>query len=616
MDIVLINQKLSNLTLHNNPVYVFKYDLKKLYTLKKIQQAVTLKINKIQEHGDKLYLINIKFIGMASAQGWMLTNWLTYNEAKAIQSSYNFIIDSSPNIELKARYFEIYVCNKPKQVKRIGATDNDKNDCLFNAINKAYNYNKDLLPPNIKTPKAFKKILNLERSDKVPFDLLPQIEQLFKSSFSISGSHKYQSKEIKLCHINLKCTGEHIELIKPIDKIKTDVYEARDKKNIYTIYFKPDSDILVYNGITIESLSIDEYKLLQKSYQYMLLISDSEDNLKSDRYNYFMKADMLLEETNGLINYYKTQYDSKMALYLFRNMSKTISEPEDLDYIEHKILNTAYRGGIHYAEKGEYKNVYDYDMNAMYAYYMKQLNFIFPSTKPTYKMFTAQEFIDLKLYPFGLYRVSFTNIHKLWAIGLKPSWYTHHDLNIAKLLNMKIVLVENETNALLYESKNCIRGNKAFENVIDYIDKLEKNKNISKYMKPIRTSLFGVMTSKNKKFNIVKHNEKIECSDFLLESIVDSEKATTIQTIDKNNIFKYSWARCGVFLTAYCRLKMIQILLKCNLDDIVQINTDGFISKTIIKDLKISKDMGDWKIKHTGDCTIQDSNVVIWSQTV
>ena len=55
------------------------------------------------------------------------------------------------------------------------------------------------------------------------------------------------------------------------------------------------------------------------------------------------------------------------------------------------------------------------------------------------------------------------------------------------------------------------------------------------------------------------------------------------------------------------------ILLKCNLDDIIQINTDGFISKTIIKDLKISKDMGAWKIKHTGDCTIKNSNVVIWS---
>ena len=618
MDIVLIEQKQSNITLYGKFAYVFKYDLKKLYKLKRIQQAITMKINKIADHENKLYQINIKFLGMNHNKGWMLSqDWLTYNETKSIENTYKYIVDSSPEIELIGRYFEIYVApTKPKQAKRIG--DTNKNDCLFNAINKAYNYNKDLLPPNIKTPKAFKKILNLERSDKVPFDLLPQIEQLFKSSFSISGSYEYQSPEIKRCHINLKCTDEHIELIKPTDKIKTGVYKVREKQNIYTIYFKDTSDVLIYNGITIETISIDEYKILQKDYKYMLLICDSEENLKTDRYNFFMKADLLLEETNGLINYYKNQYDSQIAFYLFRNMSKTIAEPEELDVIEHKIINTAYRGGIHYAMKGDYKNVVDYDMNQFYAYYMKQLNFIFPATKPIYKILTAQEFNELPFYNFGLFRVSFSNPHKLWTLGLKPSWYTHHDLNIAKLLNMKIVLIENETNALLYESKNCIRGNKCFENVIDYIDKLEKNKNTSKYMKPIRTALFGVTTSKNKKYHIVKHDEQIECSDFLLESIVDSEKSTTIQTIDNNNIFKYSWARCGVFLTAYCRLKMIQILLKCNLDDIIQINTDGFISKTIIKDLKISKEMGDWKIKHTGDCTIKDSNVVIWSlpQTV
>ncbi len=614
MEIILVEQKFTNLTFNGKLAYKFSYDLKKLYKLKRIQRAITMKINKIADHENKLYHINIKFLGMNHNKGWMLSpDWLTYNETNSIENVFKYINDSDPDIELMARYFQIIVApTKPKQVKRIGDTDDDKNDCLFNAINKAYNYNTDLLPANIKTPKAFKKILNLERNDKVPFDLLPKIEELFKSSFSITGSFEYRSKEIKRCHINLKCKGEHIELIKPVDKIKTGVYKEREKQNIYTIYFKDTSDVLVYNGKTIETLSIDEYKLLQKDYNYMLLICNSEKNLKTDRSDFFMKADMLIEETNGFINYYKNQYDSQMALYLFRSMSKTISEPEELDINEHKILNTAYRGGIHYAEKGKYKNVIDYDMNAIYAYYMKQLNFIFPSTKPTYKMFTTQEFIDLKLYPFGLYNVSFTNRHKLWTNGLKKSWYTHHDLNIAKLLYMTIVLVENETNALLYESKNCIRGNKAFENVIDYIDKLEKNKNTSKYMKPIRTALSGVLASKNKKYHIVKHDEQIECSDFLLESIVDSEKSTTIQTIDKNNIFKYSWARCTVFLTAYCRLQMIKILLNCDLDDIIQINTDGFISKTIIKDLKISKDMGDWKIKHTGDCTIQDSNVVTW----
>ena len=76
-------------------------------------------------------------------------------------------------------------------------------------------------------------------------------------------------------------------------------------------------------------------------------------------------------------------------------------------------------------------------------------------------------------------------------------------------------------------------------------------------MKPIRTALFGVLTSKNKKYNIIKHKEQIECSDFLLELIADSQKSIVAETKDKNNIFKYSWARCGIFPTAYFRLQCL-----------------------------------------------------------
>ena len=62
MDIVLIEQKQSNITLYGKAAYVFKYDLKKLYKLKRIQQAITLKINKITDHENKLYRINILLI--------------------------------------------------------------------------------------------------------------------------------------------------------------------------------------------------------------------------------------------------------------------------------------------------------------------------------------------------------------------------------------------------------------------------------------------------------------------------------------------------------------------------------------------------------------------------
>ena len=154
MDIVLIEQKQSNITLYGKFAYVFKYDLKKLYKLKRIQQAITLKINKIADHENKLYRINIKFLGMNSNKGWMTSHdWLTYTETKSIENTYKYIVDSSPDIELIARYFAIYVApTKPKQVKRIG--DDDQNDCLFNAINKAYNYNKDLLPPQYKNSQS------------------------------------------------------------------------------------------------------------------------------------------------------------------------------------------------------------------------------------------------------------------------------------------------------------------------------------------------------------------------------------------------------------------------------------------------------------------------------
>ena len=54
MDVVLIEQKFSNITLNGKLAYVFKYDLKKLYKLKRIQRVITMKINKIADHQNKL----------------------------------------------------------------------------------------------------------------------------------------------------------------------------------------------------------------------------------------------------------------------------------------------------------------------------------------------------------------------------------------------------------------------------------------------------------------------------------------------------------------------------------------------------------------------------------
>jgi len=293
-------------------------------------------------------------------------------------------------------------------------------------------------------------------------------------------------------------------------------------------------------------------------------------------------------------------------------MTKYIVDPVPLDTMEHIVLDNAFHGGLHYSQPGEYENCYDYDMNSMYCSYMKKLNFIFPIAKPTYLTMTIIDFNELKFYPYGLYNVTIKTHNKFWNMK-KQGWFTHFDLQMAKLLDIAISINEHITNAVLYSSKDCLRGNKTFEEFVDYFTDLEK-KTSKDYVKPIRNSLWGFFSKKNKVIKRFKKGDFIDIDNYDVKSMVNGDSTTTIEMTDNTDIFKYPWARCSIFLTAYCRLQMIRIILNCkNVDDIVCINTDGFISKTEQPHLKISNDIGDWKIKQTGDCKVINSNRIIFS---
>jgi hypothetical protein len=186
----------------------------------------------------------------------------------------------------------------------------------------------------------------------------------------------------------------------------------------------------------------------------------------------------------------------------------------------------------------------------------------------------------------------------------EKTWVTHYDLQIFKMTNMKFEIIEHETNALLYSSKDNHRGNKVFKNVVDYLDDLEQ-KTSKKLVKPLRSSLWGVLTQKNKKFHRVKKSETFDIGEVHVESLQYSKDLTIVETVDKHNVFYSSWARCGVFLTGYCRLQMMKTLLKCaNLDDIIYINCDGFTSTAKQEHLPISNKKGDFKLVKSGPCKV------------
>jgi hypothetical protein len=292
-------------------------------------------------------------------------------------------------------------------------------------------------------------------------------------------------------------------------------------------------------------------------------------------------------------------------------MTKFIADPEPLDDIEHIVLDNAFHGGLHYSEAGSYESCYDYDMNSMYCSYMQKLNFIFPVTKPTYSTITEEEFTSFKFYPYGLYNVTIKTHHKLWNMK-KQGWFTHYDLQIAKLLNMTFSINENRTNAVNYASKDCLRGNKTFEAFVSYFTDLEK-KTSKEYVKPIRNSLWGFFSKKNKVIKRFKKGEYIDIDNYDVKSLVNGKSTTTIEMADITDIFKFPWARCSIFLTAYCRLQMIKTLLQLDMNDIVCVNTDGFVSKKKQPHLPISDEIGEWKVKQYGNCKVINSNNVIFS---
>jgi hypothetical protein len=110
--------------------------------------------------------------------------------------------------------------------------------------------------------------------------------------------------------------------------------------------------------------------------------------------------------------------------------------------------------------------------------------------------------IQLEFFSFGIYHVKIYDIDFRTFKENKKNWYTHTDLNYAKTkLKLKISLIEDEEpNALLYDNKKLMTGNKLFGPFINYLFEFKKagHKEIKKYISSLWGTLsqFDIMTLK------------------------------------------------------------------------------------------------------------------------
>lgn len=564
-----------------------------------------------------VYAVNALFPKLGKNK-WRMGLWAQWNKVETVSV---LVRDSVEQENCKIKMFDLFFRKPPHAV---AGSDEKRNDCVYNAILTALADDKSKMPRHLRKRSDFKKFFNVGRNDKIPMDQIHLLQNEFsKTSISICGDYIYMPKKVKAKHISLKCTGEHITLMcnKGRDKTVNVSFKNHKPEKIATITLKEKS-FKYYDG-TYHTVSYEEYRELKN--EYLFVFVEKESDLESKRLSYLEQAKTLFEASKGVVNYYRACYDRLVGLESWRLLSKNISEPDELSVFEQYVLDVAYRGGFKYISAGTYKNVVDIDMNAMYAYYMKSISFYLPVKAPELKTFDETTFNELKFYPFGMYHCVLKGDHPFFDQRLndKPSWFTHYDLQLYILLNVNIkIVIDDSCNSLLYPSESRVSGKDMFGSWVDFMYKLKEE---GHDVKMILSTLHGAMCKKiiaNNRINLNK-NEVLNVDGLFVEGITHvSEDLDIIRTVDKVNIFQYKYARVGAFLTSYCRLKIVQLLLKhCQPENVHYVNTDGFIiDKKYEKCFPISSKLGEFKIAkdkqgnpRTGNVNIKNHQSITFS---
>ena len=161
----------------------------------------------------------------------------------------------------------------------------------------------------------------------------------------------------------------------------------------------------------------------------------SKDTLESVYELRLKQRDELMKATNGKTDIYKYFSITDCILDTFRNFSKTLNEPDDITPEEAKFIDSAFMGGLMYADNGYEGEIHGYDSNSFYPSILSTSHFMFPVKQGQFLSLSEAEFKELKYFKYGIYRCIITGESKIFRFNY-DNYYTHHDLTRAKELGL------------------------------------------------------------------------------------------------------------------------------------------------------------------------------------
>jgi hypothetical protein len=392
-----------------------------------------------------------------------------------------------------------------------------------------------------------------------------------------------------------------------------------EKKNIY----QWKTDYIIINRDT-SKMSKDSYKMFRLQSndldaEYKLFLNTKGDKrltLKEEYDLFIHDANILIKETNGLINLYKTGNNKETAFDLLDRYTKTIANPPKINQIEATFISKC-KGAIIFGVKHNGEG-YKYDVKSMYPSVQNSTQ-TYPVAEGELKVLSQEEFNKMTVYfEYGFYRAkvfkSDDNTNKLFRFN-DDNYYTHIDLDVARHLNLKIeLIVDGQINFIYYDRNKRLAGTELFGQFVKTMYDLKQRK--LPRSKMILNILQGALGEKKTKKKIISDNcELYKLTDnTTMQSIKPSfynEDETIVEYANNDTIYKLGWARVCPFIISRAKAKISKIIEPYK-SICVRSHTDSALFTKYPEGIKIGNEIGQLAYEgYSEHCEVLNSMRVI-----
>ncbi|RHZ77730.1 hypothetical protein Glove_174g76 [Diversispora epigaea] len=317
--------------------------------------------------------------------------------------------------------------------------------------------------------------------------------------------------------------------------------------------------------------------------KYYFIKADNGETIIKEYIRIIDESEAISKKTKGNIDMRKTGNYTLTTIKLFNETTLAPKRSEKISEQEKAWINLATIGALIFAEKYDGEGS-QYDVFRLFEIYAESILYMesWPIASGMFHTINSSFTEKWSKFPYGIYKATIEgnppkkSLQCTRYLRYNPyGIYTHYDLECAKKNGLKVYLMNESPNALIYEKNTRITGKDMFGEWGNILYNIKKEGGTAgKVSKALLVSLWGALCEQRNGQNYGTH------------------------------------PRIKPFLLASTR-KTISEIVKPLGDQVKRIHTDGFIVAGKVK-LKTGIEMGELKFEKRGVCVVKNCISITW----